>query len=210
MLSTLQKRSLAEAVETYARMIDGAGPYLATRGITKEVAVTRRLGYVAPGEALIGHEMYEGRLVIPYLTPTGPVDMRFRTIDPDDDGPKYMGRPGVETLMYGVTAFQIDSPYIAVCEGELDALVLHELVGVPAVGVPGANAWKPYYWRAFEDYDRVYVFADGDQAGKDFAKRVVTALRQAVVVQMPEGHDVNSVFSTEGAESLLKRAGLHD
>lgn len=210
MLSVAQKKSLEEAVQSYARLIDGAGPYLASRGITKDAAVTRRLGYVAPGEAIVGHEMYEGRLVIPYLTPTGVVDIRFRTIDPDDDGPKYMGRPGVETLMYGVTAFQIDSPFIAVCEGELDALVMHEMVGIPAVGVPGANAWKSYYWRAFEDYDTVYVFADGDQAGKDFAKRVASSLDQTVIVQMPEGHDVNSVFLSEGAESLRKRAGFDE
>lgn len=207
-LSLAQKQSLDEAVTAYQSMIDGAAPYLVTRGISKEAAVTRRLGYVAPGNALVGHEQYEGRLVIPYLTPTGVVDIRFRSTDPLSEAPKYMGRPGVETTMYGVLAFQIESPYIAVCEGELDALVLQEMVGIPAVGVPGANSWKPYYWRAFEDYDRVFVFADGDQAGRDFAKKVASSVDTTVVIQMPEGHDVNSMYVAEGADALRKRAGL--
>lgn len=207
-LSLAQRNSLEEAVSHYERLIDGAGTYLAGRGITKDAAVTRRLGYVAPGNALIGQEQYEGRLVIPYLSPAGVVDIRFRNTDPASEAPKYMGRPGVETLMYGVLAFQQDTDVIAVCEGELDALVLEELVGIPAVGVPGANSWKSYYWRCFEDYSKVFVFADGDQAGRDFAKRVAQSVDQTVIVQMPEGHDVNSLFVAEGAESLRKRAGL--
>lgn len=207
-LSIAQKQSLEEAVATYEALIDGAGAYLTSRGISRQAAVTRRLGYVAPGSAVVGQEQYEGRLAIPYTTPTGIVDLRFRSIDPLSEAPKYMGRPGVETLMYGVLAFQKDSPFIAVCEGELDALVLEEMVGIPAVGIPGANSWKGYYRRAFEDYDRVYVFADGDQAGRDFAKKVASVLDTAVVIQMPEGHDVNSLFVAEGAESLRKRAGL--
>jgi DNA primase len=207
-LSLAQRNSLEEAVSHYERLIDGAATYLAGRGITKDAAVTRRLGYVAPGNALIGQEQYEGRLVIPYLSPAGVVDIRFRNTDPASEAPKYMGRPGVETLMYGVLAFQRDTDIIAVCEGEMDALVLEELVGIPAVGVPGANSWKSYYWRCFEDYSKVFVFADGDQAGRDFAKRVAQSVDQTVIVQMPEGHDVNSLFVAEGAESLRKRAGL--
>jgi len=32
--------------------------------------------------------------------------------------------------------------FIAVCEGEIDAITLSYSCGIPAVGVPGANAWK--------------------------------------------------------------------
>ena len=206
LLSTAQKNSLEEATAAYAQQIDGAAEYLQARGVTREAAVTRRLGYV--GEPLTGHAAYTGRLAIPYLTPTGVVDLRFRTIAAESDAPKYMSRPGVEGTMYGVLAFRIDSPYIAICEGEMDALVLQELCGIPAVGIPGASAWKDFYWRAFEDYDRVFVFADGDQAGKDFAKRVAQSIDMTVVIQMPEGQDVNSLYLSDGADGLRKRAGL--
>lgn len=193
-------------MSVYERQIDAVGAYLASRGVTREAAVTRRLGYV--GEAVIGHEQYVGRLCLPYLTPTGVVDVRFRTIDPDPDAPKYLSRPGAESRMYGVLAFQKHSDVIAICEGEMDALVMDELVGIPAIGIPGAQAWKGQYWRAFEDYERVFVFADGDQSGRDFAKKVASSLDTAVVIQMPDGQDVNSTFLLEGAEGLRKRAGL--
>jgi DNA primase len=200
------KKSLEEAVSHYETQVDWVGDYLHGRGISKEAAVTRRLGYV--GDALIGHEQYVGRLAIPYLTPTGVVDVRFRIVDSDSDAPKYMGRPGVETSIYGVNAFSLNSSIIGITEGEMDALVLEEMCGLPAVGIPGAQAWKPFYWRAFEDYDKVYVFADGDQPGMDFAKKIASALDSAVIIQMPDKEDVNSTFLIEGADGIRKRAGL--
>lgn len=204
-LSKGLRASLEHWTATYEQQIDGASEYLAARGITREVAVTRRLGYV--GEPVVGHESYTGRLALPYLTPSGVVDVRFRRIA-DDDSPKYMSRPGAEINMYGVLAFQTNSDIIAVCEGEFDALVMDELVGVPAIGIPGAQAWRPYYWRAFEDFSKVYIFADGDQPGMDFAKKVATSVEQATIVAMPEGEDVNSMYLSEGPEGLLKRAGI--
>jgi len=204
-LSSDVRRSLAEATEHYAQQVHHAGQYLEGRGITPNVASTRRLGFVA--EPLVGHEQYAGRLVIPYLTPAGPVDLRFRAVH-DGQDPKYLSRPGVETMMYGVNDLAKDSNVIAICEGEMDAIVASELCGIPAVGVPGVSNWKNFYWRAFEDYDSVIVLADGDAAGKDFGKKVATSIQSTVVVVMPEGQDVNSTYLIEGADGIRKRAGL--
>lgn len=110
--------------------------------------------------------------------------------------------------MYGVDAFTVDSDMIAVCEGEMDSIVLQDIVGIPAVGIPGANAWKGFYFRAFEDYRRVLVYADGDPAGKEFAKKVATSIEAAVIIQMPDGMDVNSLYLSEGPDGLRKRSGL--
>lgn len=205
-VSSAQKALLEEAVQAYAVQIDAAKDYLLGRGLTHHVAVIRRLGVVV--DPLIGHEAYQGRLVIPYLTPSGVVDIRFRTMEQDTEAPKYMSRPGSEVRMFGVNAFTVDSDMIAVCEGEMDSIVLQDIVGVPAVGIPGANAWKGYYFRAFEDYKRVFVLADGDPAGREFAKKVAASVEAAVVIQMPDGADVNSTYLSEGAEGLRKRLGL--
>lgn len=205
MLSSDTKRSLAEAAECYARQVEGAWPYLAARGLTAEVVARRQIGFVA--EPLVGHEQYVGRCVIAYQTPTGIVDLRFRSIT-SDEGPKYLSRPGAEQRMYGVLAFDKPSDVIAICEGEFDSIVIDELCGIPAVGIPGANGWKPYHWRAFEDYSKVLIFADGDPAGRDFAKRVATSIQSAIVIQMPDGMDANDVYLYEGAEGIRKRAGL--
>jgi hypothetical protein len=132
-LSLDAKKSLAEATIAYHAQVGVIAEYLAARGISKQSADMYRLGYVK--EPLVGHEQYEGRLAIPYLTPTGPVDLRFRQVV-DDGSPKYLSRPGAEGHLFGVNAFQIDSDHIAICEGELDTIITHGECGVPAIGIP--------------------------------------------------------------------------
>jgi len=205
MLSVDAKNSLKEATETYYNQVGDIADYLLGRGINGDAARTHRLGYVK--EPMIGHEAYTGRLSIPYLTPTGAVDIRFRALHPDET-PKYMSRPGAEQHMYNVLAFQEDSDIICICEGEIDTIVMHSMVGVPAVGMPGANGWKNWYSRAFSDYRKVLVLTDGDQAGRDLGKKIMQAIDVAVVVSMPDGLDVNEVFLNEGAEGIRKRVGL--
>lgn len=205
MLSVDARKSLEEAAQIYHNQIDMAAQYLKGRGFSKEAASTHRLGYVA--EPMIGHEEYAGRLAIPYLTPTGVVDLRFRAVHPDDS-PKYLSRSGAEQHIYNVNAFQDDSDIIAICEGELDTIVTHSMVGIPAVGMPGANAWKGWYARAFADYRKVFVLTDGDQAGKDMGKKIMQAIDVAIVISMPDNMDVNEVFLAEGSDGIRKRMGL--
>ena len=135
MLSVDARRSLEEATQTYHAQVGTVAEYLQGRGIQQEAAFTHRLGFVAV--PMIGHEQYVGRLAIPYITPTGVVDLRFRAISPDDS-PKYMSRSGAEQHIYNVPAFQIDSDVIAICEGEMDTIITHSMCGIPAVGMPGS------------------------------------------------------------------------
>lgn len=193
-LSQSQKASLAKAVSTYKKELHLAEGYLAKRGLSLEDGATVHLGVVA--EPLPSHEQYVGRLVIPYVTPTGVVDVRFRSMDNSE--PKYMGLPGTSTRLYNVTALQEAGDFIAVCEGEIDAITLHLKCGIPALGVPGANAWKKHYTRILQDFETVYVFADGDQPGSDFAKGLAKELNTVVTLQMPDGEDVNSMYLNVG------------
>lgn len=204
MLSVDARRSLEEAASAYHAQVDAVAPYLAARGVTRETASTYRLGYA--GEPMIGHEQYQGRIAIPFLSPTGIVDIRFRALS-EDGSPKYLTRPGAESHLFNVMAFQEDSDTIAVCEGEFDTMIAVQC-GVTAVGVSGAKNWKDWYARAFQDYRRVLVLTDGDQAGRDMGKKIAQQIDVAVVVSMPDGHDVNSIFLAEGADGLRRRLGL--
>lgn len=199
--SKLQKESLAKAVNHYAKNIDQAGEYLLSRGITSDVAHIVRLGLVV--EPLPGHEQFINRLAIPYLTPTGVVDIRFRSINGEE--PKYMGMPGTETRLYNVAALQQATDYIAVCEGEIDAITLNYKCGIPSVGVPGANSWKRHYTKLLQDFQTIYVFADGDQPGSDFAKKLAREIQGVVVINMPDGHDVNSMYSLYGHDYFKQK-----
>lgn len=205
-LSTGLRRSLQEAAEKYATSIQVAGPYLAARGVTHEVANMFLLGVVT--DPTPADSDYAGRLSVPYLTPSGVVDIRFRLLDEAAGGPKYLGRPNSETRMFNVQALQTDSPVIAVCEGEIDTMIMHALVGIPAVGIPGASNFKDHYRLLLEDFERVIVWCDGDQAGRDFGKKLAAEVDAAVVVHLPDGMDVNDCYLAEGAEGLRRRAGL--
>ena len=198
------RKSLEEAATAYHAQVGAVAPYLMARGVTKETADTFRLGYVA--EPMTGHEQYYGRLSIPYLTPTGISDVRFRSLG-EDSGPKYLTRPGAASHLYNVSAFQVDNDYIAICEGEFDTMMACQS-GVNAVGVPGATNWKDWYARAFHDYLRVFVLVDGDSAGKELGKRISQHIDVALVVPMPDGMDVNDFVLTEGPDALRKKVGL--
>ena len=203
--SLSQKELLEKACANYQGSVNLAQDYLGGRGITEQVARLARLGVVENPE--IGHEAYVGRLAIPYITKTGVVDIRFRALTPDQE-PKYMGMPGVKTKLYNVLDVEKAKDWIAVCEGEIDALTLSHLVGIPCVGVPGATSWKPHYTRLLDDFGRIFVYADGDSAGLQFAKDLIKEGLPVTVIQMPEGEDTNSMFVKAGAEYLRERMGL--
>jgi DNA primase len=202
--SVLQKELLGIAAATYAESIYLAEDYLASRGIPLEVARLASLGVVAEPEP--GHEQYAGRLSIPYITKTGVVDLRFRSLNPAVE-PKYMGMTGAETRMYNVTDVERASDYIGICEGEIDTLTMARVIGIPCVGVPGANSWKKHYTRLLADFERVFVFADGDQPGTEFARSLAREL-PVTVIQSPDGHDVNSLYLQEGPTYFHSKMGI--
>ena len=202
--NVLQKELLGRAMERYEVNISLAEDYLVSRGISLSVARLARLGVVAEPET--GHEAYVNRLSIPYITKTGVVDLRFRSLNPAVE-PKYMGMVGAETKMYNVLDIERAGNFIGVCEGELDTITMSKCVGVPCVGVPGAQSWKKHYTRMLADFERVFVFADGDQPGREFASSLAREL-PVTIVSMPDGEDVNSVYTNHGADFIKAKMGL--
>ncbi len=200
-LSSSHRQFLLQATHQYASQIHLAAEYLATRNLSVDEAQRFHLGVVK--DALPGHEQYTGRLAIPYITPSGVVDIRFRAIGNAD--PKYMGMPGAKTSMFNAQVVLTASDYICVTEGEIDCITVSVKTNHPAVGIPGANNWKPFYSKILDDFDTVIVLADGDTAGMDFGKKVSRELGNVNIVQMPEGHDVNSIVMLEGAEFINER-----
>lgn len=192
-----------------------AQEYLKSRGIGRRTAATFRLGVVR--NPLLGHEPYIGRLVIPYLTPNGVVTFSFRCLQnhscketvlgytsqgKEMRCKKYRAPEGMDRLLYNVLAFKEASEIIYVCEGEIDALTL-TVCGFPAVAVPGAQNWKPFFAKPFEEYAQVYCVADGDEAGYKLA-RLLTHEVKARTVRPPKGEDVNSLY-VKGGEDEIRR-----
>lgn len=202
MLSKSQKDLLERATLQYASNIEAAEDYLARRGIDLEVARSNALGVVT--DPVPGHEHLVGRLSIPYLTAAGPVNMNFRCIQDhkckDAGHPKYINLTGAGTNLYGVQYLDEAGDYIAIAEGEIDA-ISSNLAGVPCVGISGAKKWQDHWNNIFEDFTRKYVYQEGDAAGKEFADRLVSEVG-AIRIVLPQGQDVNSILVEHGIDHL--------
>jgi DNA primase len=150
--------------------------------------------------------MYDGWISIPYITAMNHcVGFKFRRID--DGKPKYGSPAGQKAHLYNVTDVLLQSPYIVVCEGELDTVITSGMVGIPAVGVPGVQAWKPHFAKLFNGYDTVYVVGDNDvkedgsNPGMEFAKRVANEILNSTIVILPPGMDINDYYLAHGQEA---------
>lgn len=186
--------------------------YLTNRGITSAAADSFRLGFVA--NPLPGHENYAGMLSIPYLTRSGVVSIRFRAVPENGDvdapiqGPKYLTIYGDSMRPFNTLALARRENFAFICEGEFDTITL-SILGLPAVGIPGTEHWKPLYRRMFR-YRTIIVPADNDDqgAGKEFGKKIQSDIHGTKVILMDKGYDVNKTYVEKGAEYLLNKLGF--
>ncbi|WP_235915495.1 toprim domain-containing protein [Puerhibacterium puerhi] len=201
-LSRQRREWLEKATTTFTNSITReAAAWLKARGVEKEDALGSRLGLVATDYP--GFERYAGWLSIPYLAADGhPVSMRFRRPDwVTTDGPKYLGFAEEKARVYNVESFMGSSPDIHIAEGEFDTLILKKVFG-SAVGYPGANVWKKHHRVLFAGFSNVYVWGDGDEAGRKFTEEMVARIRSANPVYLPSGEDVTSLYMKHGADGL--------
>ena len=208
MASNVQSKLLLEAAQRYAQAISPeALNVLEERGISDAVAAMFQIGTII--EPINGHEMYEGWISIPYITAGGScVGFKFRRLD--EGKPKYGSPTGQKAHLYNVCDVTIMSPYIVICEGELDAVVTSGVLGIPAVGVPGVAAWKPHFTKLFGGYETVYVVGDNDikedgsNPGAEFAKRVANEVMNSTIVTLPAGMDINDYYLKHGVDDTRK------
>ena len=159
-----------------------------------------------------GHEQFEGWLSIPYITALGiAVSVKFRRLD--DGKPKYGQPTGQKLHLYNVVDVAVDSSRIVITEGELDAVIISGILGIPAVGVPGVAAWKPYYTKLLTGFDTVYVVGDNDlkedgtNPGAEFSKRVASEVINSQIVNLPLGMDINEFYLQHGPQELSTLLG---
>lgn len=210
-LSASRRIFLQRAASSYHESIKDspAAELLADRGLYVPETKSFGLGYVA--DPLSGHEPYRGRLAIPYYRdgPNGPfvVSMRFRCSVKGcrcPDHPKYLSTPGDDVWLFNTPVLLEDTASVAICEGELDAISA-SVCGVPAVGLPGAESWQPYFASLFAGYESVFILADGDAAGKKFANTVAKTLTNSKIIPCGDGDDVNSEMIKFGREHIAKK-----
>lgn len=192
---------MGKAHQMFRENLGSAMSFLSARGITSETAERFGLGVVPDG--VKGYEQYYGRLVIPYVDRSGVYGFKFRCMALHDckaeDCAKYLNPEGQELGLFNVLALDSDSEILHVCEGEIDTIVLAQIVPDPVIGLPGADVWRDHFPFHMAGFERVCLWPDGDRAGKDMGKAWLKKLRTVEIMRIPNGHDVNSVFCAQGA-----------
>lgn len=199
--------------------------YLRGRGLSTSSTDRFRLGLVVdpPPE----HKGASGRLVIPTIKRAGVVGFKFRCIDPvcladGEDEEEHAGHGKYMTFdkqsMFNVAALDNDRGYIALCEGEIDAMTLDGECDIPAIGLVGVNSWHDHYYGLLKEFSRIWVFADNDagkekNVGQQFGQFLCEKFDQAVPVALPvdeeeKATDVNRVYRRLGSDVVRGLIGL--
>lgn len=197
---------MERALGRWQSNLNEAKGYLDSRGIQVATAERFSLGVVLFGEEQ-PFDKYTNRLAIPYFDRLGPVGFTFRCIaghDCKESGcPKYLQMDGQEVGFFNVLSLDSDDEVAHICEGEIDAITLSQVVVGPCLAISGATKWKPHFPYHLSGFDRVMVWSDGDNAGKKMAEIVRASVPNADIVEMPAGEDVNSIFCSKGSSHLI-------
>lgn len=207
--SESMRASLENATRTYQGNLlapegrDVLGYLTEERRLTSEAVDYFKLGYT-------GDHPQTGdparRISIPYLSWSGPTQIRFRSLEANPGQYKYLGSKGHSTRLYNTIALRSLDQRVYVTEGEIDCITAW-MAGLPCVGVPGAENWKKEYWRLFR-YRQIVVLADAGEAGEKLAGVVRDALDDVKIVVMPDD-DVNKFWQDYGREELREFVGAN-
>jgi len=227
-----ERACLAAAVDLYHNRLltdPTALAYIEGRGIDPSVIEHLRLGYVAGDElanylrwrrlpvgaamrlGLLGRdgrEFLAGRVVVPEIRGGHPIWLVGRTINPDDDRPKYLGMPGPKPLLGWDGAK--DSSDVVLVEGVFDWLTLLNW-DYPALALVGTHV-RSEVLRALTRFDRLHIVLDGDDAGRAAAKGLARTLgNRAVVVSLPNAKDVAELATVpDGRKAFSQALGKYE
>lgn len=148
---------------------------------------------------------------IPYFNPDGSITgrTRLRTAHVAKDGSRWLGGFGSPTA-YGQhdLADAAAQGILCVCEGESDYWTLR-LLGVPALGIPGASMVKCLQRSHLAGVQTLYVLQDSDAAGAGFVSAVQAhvaswGLSGVFPVPIPGAKDINELYAKDPAGAEAK------
>lgn len=141
--------------------------WLNGRGITDETIAAFKVA-----EQLRGDKAYA---VFPYLRDGELVNAKYRNPAEKRD---MRQEGGAEPCLFGWHLIDPKARQVAICEGEIDAMTLHQ-VGIPALSVnagAGNHQWIENDWNRLERFSDILIFFDADEAGQKGANEVAHRL----------------------------------
>lgn len=137
--------------------------WLIGRGLTEQTINDFRIGEQG------------AKAVFPYLRDGELVNAKYRSVDDKRD---MRQEAGAEPCLFGWHLIGPKVRTVAITEGEIDAMTLHQ-VGIPALSVnagAGNHQWIENDWERLERFGEILVCFDDDEAGRKGAAEVVQRL----------------------------------
>jgi twinkle protein len=171
------------------------GEWLSDRGLTEQTIADFKIAEQSRGDATFA--------VFPYLRDGEFINAKYRNVADKRD---MRQEAGAEPCLFGWHLIDPRARTIAIAEGEIDAMTLHQ-VGIPALSVnagAGNHQWIDNDWERLERFSTIYLCFDNDEAGRKGVKEVANrlGLERCQVVTFGDAKDAN--------EFLLGRASADD
>lgn len=142
--------------------------WLGSRGITPETVEAFKVVEQSRGESVYA--------LFPYFSESGVyLNGKARNIDNKKD---MRQEAGAMPCLFGWHLVDPRERSIAITEGEIDAMSLHQ-VGIPALSVnagAGNHQWIENDWERLERFSEILVFFDCDEAGEKGAREIIQRL----------------------------------
>lgn len=168
----LRVGAMGGLVERYHSQVASARAYWHGQGLNDLVITGAKLGYSPKCPTYPESPSY----VIPYYHNDTLISIRHRLARPNGCGkyrPEFVGLPNqpfnLDTLTPGTDEVNfnlLDQGEVLLCEGEIKALYLSYIQGLPSVGIPGVDSWQEEWIKYFAGASRVYVTLDPDAERK--------------------------------------------
>lgn len=198
--------TLVTAPKLYARparpkvsRVNGAAlDWLTSRGLTEQTIADFRLG--CDGEVVC----------FPYLRNDELVNIKRRSIS---DKKRMWQEKDAEPCLFGWHLIDPKCRVVAIAEGEIDAMTLHQ-VGIPALSVnqgAGNHQWIDCDWDRLQRFSEILLCFDADDAGQKGAREVARRLgiERCRIVTFPGCKDANDALR-EGMTPAMFAACVDD
>lgn len=154
--------------------------YLKERGLNQETINRFRIG------------QRNGDVVFPYFVGNELVSAKYLKLKRENGKKSMYVEKDCEPCLFGWQALNNTVRQITICEGEIDAMSLHQY-GIEALSVPfGGGSGKKHEWIEFEYerlsiFDEIYLCMDNDEEGQIAAKEILGRLGQhrCKIVELP-------------------------
>lgn len=172
--------------------------YLHSRKLTDKSITAYKVGEVAAKGKELGPW-----IVFPYLRDGELVFTKFLHLERENGKKKVRAEADCEPVLFGMQTVPEKSRFLAITEGEIDAMSLHEY-GIPAVSVPfGGGTGEKHRWidccfEWLERFSEIFLCMDNDPEGQAAAKDIAhrLGLHRCKVVTLPR-KDANECLTAD-------------